>query len=147
MKTVLVFGTFDVIHPGHKFFLQQAALYGDKLIAIIARDEFVQKTKQKSPVHTEADRMNHIIKSGLVNDACLSDPVTGSYNVVSKFMPNVICFGHDQTRLLNSFKKWLDKERIDVEIVIIDPFKRNRYSSTIRNKKLNWKLKETKCLK
>ena len=41
----MVFGTFDVIHPGHRFFLEQAALKGDRLVAVIARDEFVNKIK------------------------------------------------------------------------------------------------------
>ncbi len=136
MKSVLIFGTFDVIHPGHKFYSQQSGLYGDELIAIIARDEFVKKTKRRSTIHCESDRMDHIIESGLVDKAYLSDPVTGSYKVVSKLKPDVICFGHDQTKLLESFKAWVSKEKLNIEIVIIEPFKRDQYSSTIRNKRL-----------
>ncbi|MDA3810586.1 MAG: adenylyltransferase/cytidyltransferase family protein [Spirochaetaceae bacterium] len=135
MKTVLVFGTFDVIHPGHKFFLQQSATFGDKLIAVIARDEFVNSTKKKSPVHSQNERMEHIIKSGLVDDACLSDTVTGSFNVVNNINPQIICFGHDQTKLADSFKMWMTKNNKNIEIQIIDPYLRDRYSSTLRNKK------------
>ena len=87
MKTVLVFGTFDVIHPGHKYFLQQSATFGEKLIAVIARDGFVNTTKKRTPVHSQNERMEHIINSGLVDDACLSDSVTGSFNFCLKSLP------------------------------------------------------------
>jgi FAD synthetase len=136
MKTVLVFGTFDVIHPGHKFFLQQAAEYGDKLVAVIARDEFVKTTKNKTPVHNQEERIDHILKSGLVDDAYLSDSVTGSFSVISKVNPQVVCFGHDQTTLADYFNIWLNQNNQKIEIVIIEPYKREKYSSTLRNKKL-----------
>ena len=135
MKTVLVFGTFDVIHPGHTFFLEQSATHGDQLIAVIARDEFVYKTKNKTPVHSQQERIEHIIKSGLVNNACLADTKTGTFNVVKKLNPQIVCFGHDQTRLAESFKDWLKTNKMNIEIVIIEPFKRDQYSSTLRNKK------------
>ena len=135
MKTVLVFGTFDVIHPGHKFFLEQAAEFGEKLIAVIARDSFVSKTKLKTPVHSQNERIEHIKDSGLVDDACLSDEVTGTFNVVAEIDPDIVCFGHDQIKLVDSFQKWLKEQNKKIEIEMIKPFKRDQYSSTVRNKK------------
>ncbi|MBI9098970.1 MAG: adenylyltransferase/cytidyltransferase family protein [Spirochaetaceae bacterium] len=135
MKTVLVFGTFDVIHPGHKFFLEQSAEYGDKLVAVIARDDFVSSIKKKTPVHSQEERIKHIISSGLVDDACLSDKITGTFNVVMKINPQVVCFGHDQIKLAESFKKWMDIHDKKIEIVTVDPYKREKYSSTLRNRK------------
>lgn len=135
MKTVLVFGTFDVIHPGHSFFLEQSSAYGDKLVAVIARDSFVSKTKKKTPVHSQNKRLEHIKKSGLVDDARLSDEVTGTFNVVADINPDIVCFGHDQIKLLRSFQNWLKKEKKQIEIVMIESFKRDQYSSTVRNKK------------
>ncbi|HLC71304.1 MAG TPA: adenylyltransferase/cytidyltransferase family protein, partial [Candidatus Nanoarchaeia archaeon] len=38
MKTVMCFGTFDILHPGHLHYLQQAKKYGDYLMVVIARD-------------------------------------------------------------------------------------------------------------
>lgn len=135
MKTVLVFGTFDVIHPGHEYFLRQSASYGDKLVAVIARDNFVSNTKMKIPINNQKERIAHIINSGLVDDAYLSDEVTGSFAVISKVNPQVICFGHDQIKLAESFKNWLKISKREIELVIIDPYQRDKYSSTIRNKK------------
>ena len=43
MKKVMVFGTFDIIHPGHIHLLKEAKEYGDFLIAVIGRDATVCK--------------------------------------------------------------------------------------------------------
>lgn len=134
MKTVLVFGTFDVIHPGHKYFLKQSAQYGDRVIAVVARDEFVNRTKMKNPVHNENERIEHIKKSGFVDDACLSDKVTGTFQVVADINPHTVCFGHDQIKLVESFRIWLKEKSKDIKIVMIDSYKRDQYSSTVRNK-------------
>ncbi|MBB6478629.1 adenylyltransferase/cytidyltransferase family protein [Spirochaeta isovalerica] len=134
MKTVLVFGTFDVIHPGHIYFLQKAAAEGDRLVAVIARDRFVLKTKKRNPVHGEEERISHIMQSGLVDEAFLSDEVTGTYGVVEKVNPQVVCFGHDQHKLAESFTQWISNNDKKIQIVTIEPYKRDRYSSTLRNK-------------
>ena len=41
MKKVLVFGTFDGLHEGHKDFLRQAKQYGDHLTVVVGRDSTV----------------------------------------------------------------------------------------------------------
>ena len=43
MKTVMTFGTFDLAHPGHIFYLNEAKKLGDKLITVIARDANLKK--------------------------------------------------------------------------------------------------------
>lgn len=134
MKTVLVFGTFDVIHPGHRYFLEQAAAHGDKIVAVIARDDFVKKTKKRKPVHSQGERISHIVDSGLVDEAYLSDVITGTFSIVDKIDPQIVCFGHDQIKLSESFELWLSQQKREIEIVSIDPYKRDQYSSTLRNK-------------
>jgi FAD synthetase len=38
---VLVFGVFDMLHPGHIYFLEQAQKLGDQLHICLASDEYV----------------------------------------------------------------------------------------------------------
>ncbi|HEY4500387.1 MAG TPA: adenylyltransferase/cytidyltransferase family protein, partial [Candidatus Paceibacterota bacterium] len=45
MKRVMVFGTFDILHPGHLYFLRAAKKLGDYLIVSLARDVNVRKIK------------------------------------------------------------------------------------------------------
>lgn len=43
---VMVFGVFDGLHPGHRAFLRQARKKGDKLIVVVARDNFDAKSNK-----------------------------------------------------------------------------------------------------
>ena len=47
MTKVMVFGTFDYLHEGHKDFFRQAKQYGDELVVVVARDETVKQIKGK----------------------------------------------------------------------------------------------------
>ena len=47
MKTVITYGTFDVIHFGHINLLKRAKELGDKLIVAVSSDQF-NSSKHKS---------------------------------------------------------------------------------------------------
>lgn len=44
-KKVMAFGTFDIFHPGHVYYLTEAERLGDTFTIVIARDERVAKLK------------------------------------------------------------------------------------------------------
>ena len=48
MKTVLTYGTFDLLHYGHINFLKKAKSMGDVLIVGLCSDEFNSKKGKKS---------------------------------------------------------------------------------------------------
>jgi len=137
MKTVLVFGTFDIIHPGHQWFLRKASSYGDRLIAVVSRDRFVRDWKGKSTVRDELSRIRELEESGLVDQAVLSDPEIRTYRIVEELQPDIICLGHDQSALLDDLKKWLQQtDNHHIAIEILPPWHRRRYSSSRRNRTL-----------
>ncbi|MBU0625913.1 adenylyltransferase/cytidyltransferase family protein [Patescibacteria group bacterium] len=44
-KKVMLFGTFDILHPGHEYVFSQAKNYGDCVMVVLARDVTVKKVK------------------------------------------------------------------------------------------------------
>ena len=49
LTRVLATGTFDLLHPGHVYFLTQARAMGDELFVIVARDSNV--THKQKPIY------------------------------------------------------------------------------------------------
>lgn len=55
MKNIMVYGTFDLLHPGHIYLLREAKKLGDKLIVGVSTDEF-NAVKHKSSFLAYEDR-------------------------------------------------------------------------------------------
>mgnify|MGYP000897565512 FL=1 len=55
MKTVITYGTFDLLHWGHVRLLERAAKLGDKLIVGLSTDEF-NAEKHKEAYHSYEHR-------------------------------------------------------------------------------------------
>ncbi len=47
MKTIITYGTFDLLHYGHINLLKRAKMLGDHLIVALSTDEFNSKEKNK----------------------------------------------------------------------------------------------------
>lgn len=55
MKTVITYGTYDLLHPGHINLLKRAKALGDYLIVGLSTDEF-NKLKNKKSFYTYEQR-------------------------------------------------------------------------------------------
>lgn len=55
-KIVLVGGCFDILHPGHIYFLQQAKKLGKVLCVFLEADQRIQAKGRNKPVHTQKER-------------------------------------------------------------------------------------------
>ena len=135
MKRVLVFGTFDFIHPGHKYFFRQAKKCGDFLIAVVTRDMNVKKQKDRFPVNDEKIRLQNVKKLKIVNKALLGER-TISYNLIKKIKPDVICIGYDQEPSIYQAKEILRKLGMErIVLKRIKAFKPEIYKSSLVQKK------------
>lgn len=142
-KTVMAFGTFDLLHPGHINFLKQAKKQGDCLIVIIARDSTVKCLKGKLPEHKEIERLKAINSLNLADMAVLGS-LGDKYGVIRKYRPDIICLGYDQKHFVEGLKLELkkfppkaDQHRAGkTKIIRLKPFKPNKYkTSIIKNEK------------
>lgn len=134
MKTVLVCGTFDALHPGHQDFFQQASKYG-KVIAIVARDASVQKLKKRKPLQSERSRLQRVAKAKNIHQAQLGDK-KDYLKPVEKIQPDIIALGFDQTTFaVKELQKQLKKRFLTPRIIRLKSFQPNKFkSSLLRNK-------------
>ena len=130
MKKAMIFGSFDIIHPGHMSFLRQARRKGRWLVASVARDAFIKTEKKREPVHTEQERLTKLLDTGIVKEAYLADEKIGTYSTVLRAKPDVICLGHDQEKLQANLVEWMKNQKLDIPIYVLKPYKPERYKSS-----------------
>lgn len=129
-KKVMVFGTFDIFHPGHRSFLRQAKKYGGYLIVVVARDETVEQVKEQRPMNNEQKRAKIIQESGLADEVVLGN-LKDKYAVIKKHKPDVICLGYDQKFFIDNLKEKLAEFGMEkTKIIKLKPFKSEIYKSS-----------------
>lgn len=131
MKTVMVFGTFDGVHPGHEHFLSEAKKLGDRLIVCIARDTIVKELKGRIPKRPEIERREALAEDSSVDQVVYGDRELGSYRIVEEIAPDVIAFGYDQTAFREDLERWLSAQRKKTETVTITSLRPDIYKSSL----------------
>ena len=129
MKIVMAFGSFDVLHPGHLYFLNQAKSKGDKLIVVIALDKTIEKVKGEKPKYNERQRLEHVKGMPMVDKAVLGyekDP----YEIIEEINPDIICLGYDQDSYSENLKEKLAERGLNPKIIRLGPYKEGIYKSS-----------------
>lgn len=128
MTKVLIAGTFDFFHEGHKNFIEQASKLGDELHVIIARDSSVKKIKKKIPTQTEKTRFQQILSWPLVTKAYLGDD-KDFMKIPLQINPEIIAIGYDQ-EIPNNLKENFE----ETQIIRLKPFQEKKYKSSLLRK-------------
>ncbi len=133
---IMVFGTFDGLHPGHIHFLKQAKNLskGGYLIVSIARDKNVQKIKGRRPVFDEKERKKILQKSAIA-DKVLLGGIKNHFPHILKEGPHIIALGYDQKAYVKNLKRDLNSAGHEVKIVRLRPYKQKIYKSSLLRKK------------
>lgn len=123
MKKVLAFGTFDLLHMGHFYFLRSCRALGDHLTVIVARDVNVTKHKTRSPWENEHIRLAKLQRSGLVDEVRLGyEDWSRHLEVLDDVKPHIICLGFDQKAKIPNGP---------YEVVFIPPYKPHIYKTSL----------------
>jgi|SRR3989338_11250806 len=126
MKKVIVFGTFDILHPGHIHMLKEAKEYGDYLVVVVARDNTVEKVKWRRPYNNQETRIKNVETLGLANKILLGY-VDNKHRIVAEEKPQVVALGYDQKFFLDDLEKVLDDS---ARIVRLSPYIPEKYKSS-----------------
>ena len=91
---VLIFGTFDHLHPGHHFVLNEALKRG-AVTVVVGRDENVRRIKDHAPEQCEQERLAAIAAAFPDVTPILGDPQNFLIPVTT-VKPDLILLGYDQ---------------------------------------------------
>ena len=127
MKRVVATGTFDIIHPGHIYYLEESRKLGDELHVIVARDANVRHKPR--PVIGEEQRLRVVQALRVVDFARLGDP-TDMFRPVEEIDPAVITLGFNQHFSEEDLRRALRERGIGARVVRIGEYAGDPCSST-----------------
>lgn len=93
-KTVMIAGTFDLIHPSHVSILNHARELGDELIVMLSTDEF-NSTKGKTAVMSYEERYFMLSNLRCVNSVIPEQSWDDKLKYIKEYDVNVFVMGSD----------------------------------------------------
>jgi FAD synthetase len=132
MKKVLVGGTFNILHPGHIFFLGKAREHGDHLTVVVANDKNVLERKGFL-VFPSGDRAEMVRNLKQVDNVIEGDE-KDVFKIVEVERPDVIALGYDQDYDVEGLKKFMKDKGLRCKIVRIKQKYKNYSTKSILEK-------------
>jgi FAD synthetase len=93
IRRVVATGTFDILHPGHLYYLEESKKLGDELWVIVARDANVKHKPR--PIIPEEHRLRMVAALKPVTHAILGDK-TDMFRPIREIRPAIITIGFNQ---------------------------------------------------
>lgn len=94
-RVVFTNGVFDLLHPGHVRYLQQARSLGDALVVAVNSDRSVRSYKAADrPINPEAERAELVAALSSVDAVVIFDEDT-PHAIISRLQPDVLVKGAD----------------------------------------------------
>jgi FAD synthetase len=113
-KKVLVGGVFNVIHPGHIYFLKRAKKFG-RLVVVVANTKTAKKVKKI--VFPAKERAQLVASLKFVDKVRIGYWPPNWQRIIREERPDIIALGYDQKLKVKS------KHFKNIKIVKIDKFK------------------------
>lgn len=110
MTRVLAQGTFDILHPGHVHYLQEAKNRGDELHVIVARRSNI--SHKQRPILSDRQRRDMVEALEMVDTAHLGHE-SDIFIPVMQIDPDVLVLGHDQYHDETAIREALADREID----------------------------------
>jgi len=137
-KKVLVAGTFDILHPGHIFLINEAAKLGEVYV-IVATDRNREKFQGTAPIIPEEQRLEVIKSIKNVKEAKLGRKDNDTLKTVAEINPDLILLGPDQRFDIQKLKSGLVKMNLGhIEVKRLETYydKYKLFSSSLIKKKI-----------
>ena len=125
MRRVVATGTFDLLHPGHLWYLQESAALGDELFVIVARDSNVRHKPR--PIIPEDQRLLMVQALKGVTRAVLGDR-DDMFRPIREIRPDIITLGFNQHFQEERLRNALKERGLDIRVVRIGEYAGSPYT-------------------
>lgn len=95
MKTVITYGTYDLLHQGHINLLKRAKALGDYLIVGVTNDIFDRERGKLNVVNNVLERVDAVKKTGLADKIIIEDYVGQKIDDIQKYDVDIFAIGSD----------------------------------------------------
>ena len=120
----MVFGVFDNLHNGHKYFLNEASQKCDKLIVVVTPTKIVKLLKKHPPKYSFKERVEKI-KEFNQNFSIISGDLTlGKWNILKQNPSDIVLLGYDQKEISK------DLEKLNISYIFLEPYFPQKYKSS-----------------
>lgn len=127
---VMVFGTFDTLHPGHLFLLSEAQKRGT-VYAVVAQNSTVETIKGKTPLQSLEHRMAAITQQ-YPNIIVVPGHLQDYAQPIRAHAPDLLLFGYDQ-----KLPPGLEMEHITIPFERLPAYKPHIWKSSKLRKALS----------
>ena len=132
MKRVMAQGVFDILHPGHIYYLSESAKLGEELHVVIARDS---RIKNRKNIFMEENERREIVEAMEVVNSAILGSEGSLFDSVKKIEPDIITLGYDQGFDINLLEDQLREAGFrDIEVVRVKKYEREGLRSSSRIK-------------
>lgn len=127
MTRVVATGTFDILHPGHLYYLEESRKLGDELSVIVARDTNVKHKPR--PILPEDQRLRMVRALRPVDHALLGD-LHDMFRPIAEIRPDIITLGFNQHFDEERLRQRLRDRGLDADVVRIPGYPGSLASSS-----------------
>ncbi len=127
MIRVVATGTFDILHPGHLYYLEESRNLGDELSVIVARD--VNVKHKPRPILPEDQRLKMVRALKPVDRALLGD-IHDMFRPIAELKPDIITLGFNQHFDEENLRQRLRERGLGADVVRISGYPDSLASSS-----------------
>jgi len=132
-KTILCGGCFDLMHYGHFSFLKDAKAKGEILLVALESDEYIQKRKNRTAIHTQDQRAEILASLDVVDYVILLPFFTEDQQyreMVASIHPSLVAVTQGDPHIE---KKRKQAQAIGADVVEVSPLLEGFSTSKILN--------------
>lgn len=116
---VVATGTFDILHPGHLYYLEESRRLGDELYVIVARDANVKHKPR--PILPEDQRLRMVRALKPVDHALLGD-LHDMFKPIAEIGPDIITLGFNQHFSEEGLRQKLTDRGLGADVIRISGY-------------------------